>query len=258
MRTSSRPTRRSIRAIPAARWWTCEGQLIGINTAILGPSGGNVGIGFAIPANMVRDVMAQLVRFGEVRRGQLGASLQELTPDLVQALGLGDQRTGAVIAKVDPNSAGDRAGLRRGDVVVELGGRPVRGAADLRNRIGLVAVGDVAELTVIRAGQPLSVRVTMTVPARVVLEGRQLSALLDGATFASVPADTAGGGVEIVAIQPDSAVWASGLRKGDVITSVNQKEITGADDFVAKVKASPRGLLLNLVRDGNAFFVVLR
>jgi len=235
-----------------------RGQLIGINTAIVGPAGGNVGIGFAIPANMVRDVMVQLVRFGEVRRGELGFVLQDLTPDLTQALGLSDQQSGAVIARVKSGSPAEHAGLRGGDVVTELDGRPVRGAADLRNKVALLLVGDVAELTVIRGGQQQTARATVTAPIRTLLEGGKLSPLLDGATFGSVRPDTAAGGVEIVAIQPGGAVWASGLRKGDVITSVNQQEIAGADDFAAKVKSSPRQLLLNLIRDGNAFFVVLR
>jgi serine protease Do/serine protease DegQ len=235
-----------------------RGQLVGINTAIVGPTGGNVGIGFAIPVNMVRDIMTQLVRYGEVRRGQLGATLQDLTPDLVQAMGLGDQQTGAVIARVGPGSAAERAGLKGGDVVTALGGRPVRGAADLRNKLGLLRVDDVAELTVMRGGKPLTVRVTLTAPVRTLVEGGKLSPLLDGATFGSVRPDTTPGGVEIVAIQPGSTVWAAGLRKGDVIISVNREEITGTEDFTAQVKASPRNLLLNLMRDGDAFFVVLR
>jgi serine protease Do/serine protease DegQ len=235
-----------------------RGELVGINTAIVGPTGGNVGIGFAIPVNMVRDVMAQLVQFGEVRRGQLGIVPQDLTPDLIQAMGLSDQQTGAVIARVDPGSAAERAGLKGGDVVTELGGRPIRGAADLRNKIGLLHVGDVAELTVLRGGQQLIVHATLTTPVRTLVEGSKLSPLLDGATFGSTRPDTSAGGVEIVAIQPGSTVWVAGLRKGDIITSVNQQEVAGTDEFAAKVKASPRALRLNGIRDGNAFFVVLR
>ena len=235
-----------------------RGDLIGINTAIVGPSGGNVGIGFAIPANMVRDVMAQLVQFGEVRRGQLGIASQDLTPDLIQAMGLRDQQAGAVIARVQSGSAAERAGLRRGDVIIELGGRPVRDAADLRNKIGVLHVGDAAVLTVLRGGQQLTVRATLTAPVRTLVEGGKLSPLLDGAIFGPTWPDTSPGGVEIVAIEPNSAVFAAGLRKGDVIISVNQEEVGGTEAFAAKVKESPRRLLLNLIRDGNAFFVVLR
>lgn len=235
-----------------------RGELIGINTAIVGPSGGNVGIGFAIPVNIVREVMAQLVKYGEVRRGQLGVELQDLTPDLIQALGLGQQQTGAVIVQVEPGSAGERAGLKRGDVVVELGGRLLREAADLRNQIGLLQVGDVADLTVLRDGRRLTVRVTLATSVRTQIEGRKLSPLLAGATFGSIPPDTRASGMEIVAIQPGSEAWASGLRKGDVITSVNQEEMAGPEAFAADVKASPRRLLLSLIRDGDTFFVVLR
>ncbi len=235
-----------------------RGQLVGINTAIVGPSGGNVGIGFAIPVNMVRDVMAQLLRYGEVRRGGLGIVTQDLTPDLIQALGLPDQQTGAVIARVAEGSAGEQAGLRRADVVIALSGRPIQNAADLRNRIGLLYVGDVVELTVLRDGKPLTLHATLTAPIRTVMEGGTLSPLLDGAIFASLATDTAAGGVEIVSIQPGGALFAAGLRKGDVIIAVNQAATAGIDEFAAQVKQSPRQLALSLLRDGDQYFVVLR
>ncbi len=235
-----------------------RGQLVGINTAIVGPTGGNVGIGFAIPVNMVRDVMAQLVQYGEVRRGQLGAILQDLTPDLIPAMGLSDQQTGAVVTSVVPGSAADDAGLKGGDVVTALGGRAVVSAADLRNRIGLLRGGDVAELTVLRGGQQLAVRATLTAPVTTLLEGGKLNPLLAGATFGSLRPDSSPGGVEIVAIQTSSRAWVAGLRQGDVITAVNQEKVGGLKEFAAKVRDSPKRLLLNLIRDGHAFFAVLQ
>ncbi|MBV8166070.1 MAG: Do family serine endopeptidase, partial [Alphaproteobacteria bacterium] len=135
-----------------------QGQLIGINTAILAPSGGNVGVGFAVPINMARAVMDQLVRFGAVKRGRIGVALQEVTPEVAQTLNLG-RREGAVIARVERGTPAERAGLRAGDVVVAVDGMPVRSAAQLRNRIGLARVNQEVELTVARGSQQRTVRV---------------------------------------------------------------------------------------------------
>jgi Do/DeqQ family serine protease len=127
------------------------GRLIGINTAILAPEGGNVGIGFAVPIDMARDVMDQLIRYGHVRRGQIGVAIQDLTPDLARALGT-TRTEGALVARVEPDSPAERAGLRSSDLIVAVDGAPIHGAADLRNRIGLAPIGDAVTLTVDRGG----------------------------------------------------------------------------------------------------------
>ena len=128
-----------------------QGQLIGINTAILAPQGGNVGIGFAVPIDMARDVMNQLIRYGEVKRGRIGVAIQDLTPDLAHALG-STRTEGALVARVAPNSPAERAGLRSSDLIVAVNGSPIHGAADLRNRIGLSPIGDEVTLTIDRGG----------------------------------------------------------------------------------------------------------
>jgi len=128
-----------------------RGELVGINTAILGPAGGNVGIGFAVPINMARSVMDQLVSYGEVRRGKLGVEVQDLTPDIAQALHL-SVVGGAVIARVAANSPAQRAGLKPGDVIVAIDGEAVQSSSDLRNRIGLTPVGKSIGLKVLRNG----------------------------------------------------------------------------------------------------------
>lgn len=133
-----------------------QGELVGVNTAILAPSGGNVGIGFAIPANMVSQVMGQILKYGEVRRGQLGVTVQDLTPQLARASGAPDAQ-GALIAQVQPNSAAARAGLRAGDVVVAVNDRPIRSSGSLRTTIGLLPVGDEVKLDVLRDGRPLTI-----------------------------------------------------------------------------------------------------
>jgi Do/DeqQ family serine protease len=129
-----------------------KGELIGINTAIIGPTGGNVGIGFAVPSNMVRAVMQQLVKHGEIRRGRIGLTTQDIAPELAKALGA-QASQGAVVVEVAKNSPADKAGLRTGDVILAVNGRAVRGSSDLRNQVGLIPVGEEVEFKVLREGQ---------------------------------------------------------------------------------------------------------
>jgi serine protease Do/serine protease DegQ len=135
-----------------------RGELVGINTAIFAPTGGNVGIGFAIPSNMVKQLMEQLVEYGEVRRGRLGVSVQDLTPALARAFGIQNDR-GAVIAQISPNSAAQRAGLQTGDVVLAVDGKAIRNANQLRNAIGLLTVGEQVTLTILRDGKTRNIKV---------------------------------------------------------------------------------------------------
>jgi Do/DeqQ family serine protease len=135
-----------------------KGECIGINTAILAPGGGNIGIGFAVPINMARKVMEQLVRYGEVKRGRIGVAIQDLTPDLAQAMNTA-HTAGAVIARVDPASPAERAGLKSGDLVVAVDGVAVRSGTQLRNMIGLTRIGSEVELTVDRRGAEWKVAV---------------------------------------------------------------------------------------------------
>jgi serine protease Do/serine protease DegQ len=140
-----------------------EGELIGINTAIIGPTGGNVGIGFAVPSNMVRAVMQQLVRYGEVRRGRIGLTTQDLTPEQAKALG-SQASQGAVVVEVAKNSPADKAGLRPGDVILAVNGRAVRGSADVRNQVGLIPVGEEVEFKVLRDGQVRTLKARVESP----------------------------------------------------------------------------------------------
>jgi len=137
-----------------------QGRVVGINTAIVAPSGGNIGIGFAVPINMARQVMDQLGQYGEIKRGRIGVAIQDLTPDLAQALGTRHTQ-GAVIARVEPGSPAERAGLRTNDLVVAINGAPMRSGTELRNRVGLSRIGDAVELTVERGGSErnLTVRI---------------------------------------------------------------------------------------------------
>ncbi len=134
------------------------GQVVGINTAILAPGGGNIGIGFAVPVNMARRVMDEIVRYGEVKRGRIGVAIQDLTPELAQAMNT-KQTNGAVIAHVESGSAAEQAGLHSGDLVVAVNGTVVRSGTQLRNMIGLSRIGDQVTLTVDRRGSEYSIPV---------------------------------------------------------------------------------------------------
>jgi Do/DeqQ family serine protease len=135
-----------------------QGQLVGINTAILAPGGGNIGIGFAVPINIAREVMDQLTRYGEVRHGHIGVAIQDLTPDLARALDA-THSDGALIARVEPGSAAQRAGLRTSDLIIAVDGTPIHSASELKNRIGLAEIGDEIALTIDRGGAERTVRV---------------------------------------------------------------------------------------------------
>jgi Do/DeqQ family serine protease len=143
-----------------------KGQCVGINTAILAPGGGNIGIGFAVPINMARRVMDQIIRYGHVKRARIGVAIEDLTPDLAQAMDT-KHTEGAVIARVDPGSPAERAGLRRGDLVTAVNGVPVHSGTQLRNTIGLAGVGNEVGLTIDRRGTPYSITVRVEAAGRV-------------------------------------------------------------------------------------------
>ena len=234
-----------------------RGELVGINTAIIGPAGGNVGIGFAIPTVMVQRVLAQLLRFGEVRRGRFGGSAQDLTPDIARALGV-PLNEGAVLADLNPGGPADKAGLRRGDVVVAVDGRPVRSSADLRNQLGLVPAGDAAELRVLRDGRSVVVRVVIEPPQSGVGAGRVTIPELAGARLGQ--ADQPGRGDVVVVVEVDRAspAWNHGLRPGDVILGVNRRRVTSANELVARVRESGRPFVLNVLRGDFQLALVIR
>ena len=236
-----------------------SGELVGINTAIVGPSGGNIGIGFAIPGNMANAIMGHLVQYGEVRRGQLGLATQDLTPELAQAFGL-QQRGGAVVARVAQGSAAEQAGIRSGDVIISLNGQPVAGSSDLRNAIGLLRVGTAIELGLLRSGKQLKLRAVIadaqadSRPSAIM--GEQLSGAVLGAISDNHPLAGRIDGVQIREVQHGSPAWSAGLRTDDIIESVNRLPVASLDDVAAAVGRSADSLLLN-VRRGNASLYIL-
>jgi len=233
-----------------------KGELVGINTAIIGPSGGNVGIGFAVPVNMARAVMQQLIRFGEVRRGRLGISMQDLAPERARALKIA---AGAVIAEVQPDSPAAQAGLRVGDVVIAVNGRAVRTASGLRARLGVLPVGDSVELTVRRDGATQTMRARIgEIEARHARQGRRIPEL-EGATLAAVQGDSRDGsrsGVLVVAVEAGTAAFQNGLRPGDLIVGVNRRRVDSVEALAERLRN--RGLIaLNVVRGDFLLTIVI-
>ena len=240
---------------------TLAGELLGINTAIYSQSGGNIGIGFAIPIKMASQVMEQLVQFGEVKRGYLGAEMQNLDPELAAAFGI-EGRGGAVLVNIVPGSQAEQAGLRAGDVVTGINGKPVRDASDLRNRIALMRVGDSLKLEVVRDGKRLEV--ASAVGARTPQGGREgmRNTRLAGVTVDEIPEDApmygAVGGVLVRKVGPNSPAWKSGLREGDIILSVNRAEVDSVPAFVAVVTQIKGQLLLHVLRGNQTAYLVIR
>ncbi len=235
-----------------------RGELMGINTAIVGPNGGNVGIGFAIPTNMAKQVMAQLVKHGEVRRGQLGVIVQDLTPNLATAFGLGPQR-GVVVAEVVQDSAADRAGLLPGDVITHLNGKMLNDASALRNAVGLLPVGTKVALDVLRDGKSRHLTAKIDAPEQAKIDGGRLNTRLDGAVFVAEPLpDGRGEGVWVAEVERGSTAYRYGLRRGDWVISVNRQRVSDLHGLEQAIPSPDAALLLNIRRQGRALFVLMQ
>ncbi len=237
-----------------------KGELVGINTAIIAPAGGNVGIGFAVPVNMARAVMGQLLRYGEVRRGRIGVVIQDLTPEIAEAMGIPGRR-GAVVSRVEPGSPAAAAGLRPGDVVVAVEGRPVRGSTDLRNRIGLMERGRKVTLTILRDGEEKRVEVVIGEPAKSVISGAEAVPQLAGATLTDIPEDhPAHGnvrGVLVADVARGSPAWTVGLRPGDIVTAVNREPVASLAEFEDRVRRAKKVFALTILRGNMQIFLLL-
>ncbi len=234
-----------------------RGELVGINTAIFSPSGGNVGIGFAIPADLAADVMRQLLEFGEVRRGSLGVDTQEATPELAELLRL-ESRRGAVVTRVRPESPAARAGLQPGDVIVAIDGQAIDSPQALNNLEGLLPVDSAVQLELLREGQRRTLPLRLEARASSV-SGDSLDPRLAGARLAELgQRDRQAGlsGVRIEEVREGSRAAANGLRPGDLIREVNRRAVSNSEALTAALGQRPRQLLLTVQRGRNVFLVV--
>ena len=234
-----------------------RGELIGINTAILSAgNAGNVGIGFAIPINMVRKIVDQLIEYGEVRRGMLGVVMQNLTPELARAFGL-DMHQGVVISQVIENSAASKAGLKAGDVVTKVNDTPIKSASQMRNIVGLMRVGDEMSITVIRDGETLKMNATIQDEIEHQLAGEKINPLLEGALFESHD-ENGDQYLQVADVERGSPAWAARLRKDDLILSVNRLAVKTLKDLRKAIKFNDRQILFNVQRGQTALFILVQ
>ncbi len=234
-----------------------RGELIGINTAILSSGGtGNVGIGFAIPINMVRQLADQLIEYGEVRRGMLGVIMQNLTPELAGAFGL-EMHQGVVISQVVEDSAASKAGLKAGDVVSNINGTDVKSASAMRNMVGLMRVGEKMDIAVIRDGEEKTLTAYIADEVEQSIEGEKLNPKLTGAVIEGH--DESGHQfLVITSVSRGSAAWNSRLREGDMILSVNRVPVNTLSDMKKIVKFSDPQILFNVQRGQTALFILIQ
>ena len=227
-----------------------NGRLVGINTAIISRTGGNIGIGFAIPSNMMKSVMQQLIKYGEVKRGVLGVNIQTLTPDIAESLGL-SKTQGALVSQVVDGSAAEKAGIKAGDVITAINGKPVKDAAALRNAIGMMRIGEKVEVTLVRDGKPRTV--TAVVAERDAAAEAAASGLHDGLQGADL-ADAQGGGVLIRAVAEGSPAAQRGLRANDVIVSVGRTRVANLAEFQRATQG--QAAFVVQIRRGSAILVI--
>ncbi|ATZ72841.1 serine endoprotease DegQ [Idiomarina sp. X4] len=232
---------------------TLDGKLIGINTAILGPNGGNIGIGFAIPSDMMNNLVQQLIEFGEVRRGVLGVRGNDLTHDVAQALNIPVNR-GAFVSQVIPGSAASDAGIESGDVIVEVNGQSIRSFSELGALVGSIGSGQEIKLGIIRDGEEMTIDVTLGSQDTAVTAAA-IHPALEGATLAVASGQQ---GIEVTELEERSPAARIGLEKGDIIQGVNRKRVTSVSDLREAIEDKQGVIALNVKRDDSSLFIVLR
>lgn len=233
-----------------------NGELIGINTAIISPSGGNAGIAFAIPSNMANNLVQQIIEFGEVKRGLLGIKGGELNADLAKAFDVEAQQ-GAFISEVMADSAASKAGLKAGDVITALNGQKVRSFAELRAKVATTGAGKEIELTYLRDGKENNVKVTLQSDDQSKTNAKSLLPSLNGAEFANYDAKGVKG-VEITNVEKGSIAESRGFKKGDVIVGVNRKAVENLGELRKILDSKPSAIALNVLRDGSNFYVIIQ
>lgn len=233
-----------------------KGELIGINTAIISPSGGNAGIAFAIPSNMANNLVQQIIEFGEVKRGMLGIKGGELNADLAKEFSI-DAQQGAFVSAVLPDSAAAKAGLKAGDVITALNGQKLRSFSELRAKVATTGVGKEIELTYLRNGKEEKTKVTLQADSGSTVAAKDLLPALKGAEYSNY-SEKGFKGVEITKVEKGSQAEMRGLKKGDVIVGINRHSIENMSDLRKVLEAKPSVIALNIFRDGSNFFLLIQ
>ncbi|PXZ05014.1 serine endoprotease DegQ [Gilliamella apicola] len=233
-----------------------NGELVGINTAIIAPSGGNVGIGFAIPSNMVKSLTSQLIEYGEVKRGVLGIKGNELTSDIAKAFDL-DVQKGAFVSEVMNDSAAKDAGIKSGDIIISMDGKPVNSFAELRAKIATTGAGRTVKLGIIRDGKEISVEVKLKNGDETITEAKAIHPALNGATL--INGEVKGQkGVLIKSIAKNSPASRLSLQEGDLITGVNKARINSVSELRKIIDSNPSAIALNIIRGDSRLYLILR
>ncbi|WP_158781757.1 serine endoprotease DegP [Pantoea sp. BAV 3049] len=233
-----------------------NGELIGINTAILAPDGGNIGIGFAIPSNMVKNLTAQMVEYGQVKRGELGIMGTELNSELAKAMKVDAQR-GAFVSQVLPNSSAAKAGIKAGDVVTSINGKAISSFAALRAQVGSLPVGTKMALGLIRDGKPVTVNVELQQSTQTKVDSGTIYTGIEGADLSNF--DVKGvKGVKVDSVKAGSAAARIGLKKDDVILGVNQQAIANLGELRKILDTKPSVLALNIQRGDSSIYLLMQ
>ncbi|MGX4997991.1 serine endoprotease DegQ [Enterobacter hormaechei] len=234
-----------------------NGELIGINTAILAPGGGSIGIGFAIPSNMAKTLSQQLIQFGEVKRGLLGIKGMEMSADIANAFKLNVQR-GAFVSEVLPNSGSAKAGVKSGDVIVSLNDKPLSSFAELRSRIATTEPGAKVKLGLIREGKPLTVEVTLDKSTSSSASAEQISPALQGATLSDGQLKNGTKGISVTTVEKSSPAAQAGLHQDDVIVGVNRTRVQSIAEMRKVLESKPAVIALQIIRGNDTLYILLR
>ena len=231
-----------------------NGELIGINTAILAPDGGNIGIGFAIPSNMVKNLTSQMVEFGQVKRGELGILGTELNSELAKAMKVDAQR-GAFVSQVMPSSSAAKAGIKAGDVITTLNGKPISSFAALRAEVGSMPVGSKVNLGLLRDGKPVNVSLELQQSSQNQVDSSTIFSGIEGADMSNKGADK---GVVVSNVKANTPAARIGLKKGDVIIGANQQSVKNIAELRKILDSKPTVLALNIQRGDTTLYLLMQ
>ncbi len=234
-----------------------NGELIGINTAIIAPNGGNVGIGFAIPSNMMKSLTEQIIEFGEVKRGVLGIRGGEVTSELAETFGV-DSSKGAFVSEVLPDGAADKAGLQAGDIITSINDKNINTFSELRAKIATLGSGKKVKLGVIRDGKQRSFDVTLQEATEAKAKAESLHESLTGAELSNTTAEDTIEGIKVIKVADSSPAKASGLNEGDIIIGINRQRVRNLGQLRKVIDEKPSVVALNIIRDNREIYIVIR
>ncbi len=234
-----------------------KGELIGINTAILGPNGGNIGIGFAIPSTMMKNLVNQIIEFGEVKRGVLGIEGNDLSPDLAKDMKVSANK-GVFVGRVTPDSGAEKAGVKAGDIITSINGKTIQSMSELRAKVGTLGVGKTVKLGIQREDKKLELDVKLSAADQASVTAENLHPMLAGAQFANGKTSDGADGVMITDVAQGSPAARVGLAKGDVITGIGRNRVENIKQLRSILEQARGVVALQVQRDNTVFFAVIR